>query len=80
MEEFQRRKDKDFIEKLEPVYKNIRETRTKLEKNKTLISFVGSPWTLIVYMFGLKKEKNVLDLKNLPTHFKKDRESNWNYT
>jgi uroporphyrinogen decarboxylase len=63
LEEFQRRKDKDFIEKLEPVYKNIRETRTKLEKNKTLISFVGSPWTLIVYMFGLKKEKNVLDLK-----------------
>jgi uroporphyrinogen decarboxylase len=53
---------KEFSNKLKPVYDAIKLTRSKLDKNKSLIGFVGSPWTLIVYMLGLKKEKNILDL------------------
>ena len=50
-----------FLKKLKPVYSAINQTRKKLDKEKSLISFIGSPWTLIVYMLGLKKEKNVLN-------------------
>ena len=53
--------EKQFSKKLKPVYDAIKKTRQKLEKNKSLISFVGAPWTLIIYMLGLKKEKNILD-------------------
>ena len=53
--------EKKFSKKLEPVYDAIKKTRKKLEKNKSLISFVGAPWTLIVYMLGLKEEKNILN-------------------
>ena len=55
----------NFIENLRPVYESIKTTRTNLDKEKSLISFVGAPWTLIVYMFGLKKNKNEIDLNKL---------------
>ena len=55
----------DFIKKLKPVYTAIRKTRDELDKNKSLIAFVGAPWTLIIYMLGLKKNKNEIDLKKL---------------
>ena len=54
-----------FIEKLNPVYESIKITRKNLSKNKSLISFVGAPWTLIVYMFGLKKNENTIDTAKL---------------
>ena len=54
-----------FNNKLEPVYKAIKLTKKKLDKNKSLISFIGAPWTLIVYMFGLKKDKDQIDFKKL---------------
>ena len=54
-----------FIEKLSPVYEAIKITRNKLDKKKSLISFIGAPWTLIVYMFGLKKSKNQIDVNEL---------------
>ncbi len=56
-----------FTEKLSPVYKAIENTRKKLDKDKSLISFIGAPWTLLVYMMGLKSLKNQIDsikLKN----------------
>ena len=52
----------EFKKKLQPVYQAISITRKKLNKKKSLISFVGAPWTLIVYMLGLKVEKNILNL------------------
>ena len=52
----------NFIRKLTPVYKAINKTRKKLQKDKSLISFVGAPWTLLIYMLGLKKNKNEVDL------------------
>ena len=57
--------EKDFTQKLTPVYQAIEITRNKLDKKKSLICFVGAPWTLIVYMLGLKKNKNVIDLEKL---------------
>ena len=54
-----------FFKKLSPVYDAIKLTRTNLQKEKSLISFIGSPWTLIVYMFGLKINKNQIDTDKL---------------
>ena len=56
---------KTFIEKINPVYQAIRKTRNNLDKEKSLISFIGAPWTLIVYMFGLKVNKNQIDINKL---------------
>ena len=52
----------EFSQKLSPVYKAIEITRKKLEKGKSLICFIGAPWTLLIYMLGLKKDDNKLDL------------------
>ena len=47
----------NFIKKLNPIYKAIKITRKDLDKEKSLISFVGAPWTLLVYMLGAKTNK-----------------------
>ena len=68
---FIKNNEENFTNKLRPVYTAITKTRNKLDKEKSLIGFIGAPWTLIIYMFGLKKEKNKLDLIKLK---KKDKE------
>jgi uroporphyrinogen decarboxylase len=50
-----------FTQKLHPIYKAIEITRKKLNKKKSLIAFVGSPWTLLIYMLGLKEDKNKIN-------------------
>ena len=60
--------ENDFNQTLKPVYDAIRITRKKLNHQKSLISFIGAPWTLIVYMFGLKKNKNQIDTNKLKNH------------
>ena len=50
-----------FTKNLQPVYKAIEITKKKLDSNKSLISFVGAPWTLLIYMLGAKKNKNELE-------------------
>ncbi len=62
---FINKKEGDFKSKLEPVYRAIEITRKKLEKNKSLISFVGAPWTLIIYMFNMKLDKKNIDINIL---------------
>jgi len=59
---FLKNNDLKFTEKLEPVYKAIEITRKKLNKEKSLISFIGAPWTLLVYMIGAKQNKNEINL------------------
>ena len=54
--------EKKYTVSLDPIYQAIKGTREKLQKDKSLISFVGAPWTLLVYMFGLKKSKNKINL------------------
>ncbi len=54
-----------FTKKLDPIYKAIRKTRKKLNKTKSLIAFVGAPWTLMIYMIGAKKGNESIDLKKI---------------
>ena len=54
-----------FTQKLEPVYEAIRITRDKLNKEKSLIAFIGAPWTLLVYMLGMKLNKTQLDYEKI---------------
>ena len=63
LENFLKNDDLKFTKKLKPVYKAIEITRKKLNKEKSLISFIGAPWTLLVYMIGAKQDKNEIDLK-----------------
>jgi uroporphyrinogen decarboxylase len=54
-----------FTQKLYPVYKAIEITRKRLDKEKSLISFIGAPWTLLIYMLGAKQNKNEVDYKKI---------------
>ena len=54
-----------FTQKLHPIYKAIENTRKNLDKKKSLISFIGAPWTLLVYMLGAKLNKNKIDYKKI---------------
>ena len=56
-----------FTNKLHPVYKAIQKTREKLDKEKSLIGFVGAPWTLLIYMLGIKENKKEIDYKKIKT-------------
>ena len=57
-----------FTKKLQPVYEAIEITRKKLDKKKSLISFIGAPWTLLIYMLGIKKNKNEIDFKKMKAY------------
>ncbi len=57
-----------FTQKLYPVYKAIQTTRDKLEKNKSLIGFIGAPWTLLIYMLGAKESKKDINYKKIKTN------------
>ena len=54
-----------FTKKLEPVYSSIVKTRKKLDKKKSLIAFIGAPWTLLIYMYGVKLDKNNVNLEKI---------------
>ena len=56
-----------FTQKLQPIYDAIRKTRKKLDKKKSLIGFEGAPWTLLIYMLGLKQTKNDINYKKIKT-------------
>ena len=64
-ERFLDKKEKEFSQKLNPVYKAIEKTRKNLNKEKSLIAFIGAPWTLLVYMINIKKNKNEIDFNQL---------------
>ena len=54
-----------FTQKLHPVYKAIQETRKNLDEKKSLIGFIGAPWTLLIYMLGAKKGKKDINYKKI---------------
>ena len=54
----------DFLKKLDPVYKSIKKvSEQNLINNKSLIGFVGAPWTLLVYMINKRSPKKELEKK-----------------
>jgi len=65
LENFVNNNVNNFTQKLNPIYEAIKTTRSKLNEDISLISFIGAPWTLVVYMFGLKTGKNQIDLNKL---------------
>ena len=51
-----------FVKKLSPVYELIKlVSSSQLTNNKTIIGFVGAPWTLLVYMINKKSPKQDLN-------------------
>ena len=67
VEKFLVKKKKNFEKALSPVYEAISKTKKKLNKKKSLISFVGAPWTLLIYMLNIKDDNNNINqqvLKN----------------
>jgi uroporphyrinogen decarboxylase len=59
-------KDKIFIKRLKNVYKILKKIKKTLPKEKSLIGFAGSPWTLLTYMINKgSPKKNIKFLKNL---------------
>ena len=54
-----------FTQELKPVYEAIHMTRDKLDKEKSLIAFIGAPWTLLVYMLGMKLNKTELNYEKI---------------
>ena len=71
---FNKNNKKTFSKKLKPIYMAITKTRRALPKNKSLICFVGAPWTLLVYMLNLKEKKNKIKI----TKFKKNKKKIYN--
>jgi len=66
LNKFYKTKDKIFIKKLANVYKILKKIKKKLPKEKALIGFAGSPWTLLTYMINKgSPKKNIKFLKNL---------------
>tara|TARA_B100000674_G_scaffold373753_1_gene316280 strand:- start:294 stop:1295 length:1002 start_codon:yes stop_codon:yes gene_type:complete len=61
IEEMLKVNEKDFIKKLNPIYKLINITsKNKLLQNKDLFGFVGAPWTILVYMINQMSPKKQL--------------------
>ena len=58
-EKFLNIKEKEFLTTLKPVYEAIKKTKNVLKKDKSLIAFIGAPWTLIIYLYNLKNIKNL---------------------
>ena len=53
----------DFVKKINSVYKAISlVSKNEITKNKSVIGFVGAPWTLLIYMINRQSPK--LKLKN----------------
>ena len=65
LNKFLKSEKNDFSNRLSPIYKAIDITRRKLKKSKSLISFIGAPWTLIVYMLNIKDGKGKINLQEL---------------
>ncbi len=65
IEKFLDNSEKEFSQKLNPVYKAIEITRKNLDRDKSLIAFIGAPWTLLVYMLNIKKNKTEVDFNKL---------------
>ena len=56
--------EEKFIKKLKPVYNGIEKVKNNLNQ-KTLIGFVGAPWTLLLYMLNKGSPKKHFDFNKI---------------
>ena len=54
----------NFVKKLLPVYKSIKKVKSEI-KEKSLIGFVGAPWTLLLYMLNKQSPKNNFEFSKI---------------
>ena len=61
--------ENDFINRVDPVYKAINLVKyNELIKNKSVIGFVGAPWTLLVYILNKQSPKIKLEKSFFNNH------------
>jgi len=56
---------KEFINKVKPVYKAIKKIRKQVTEDKSIIGFVGAPWTLLVYMINKESPRNNININKI---------------
>jgi uroporphyrinogen decarboxylase len=57
--------DSSAYEKMEYVYKSVKMIRENLDKEKALIGFAGSPWTIATYMVEGRGSKQYAKIKKM---------------
>ena len=58
--------ESDFIYKIDSVYRGLKLIKENMDyKNKSLIGFAGSPWTLLVYMIYKKSPKKNFNINQI---------------
>ena len=68
IKKLQEAKSTSFTKSLIPIYKAIEITRKRLNKKKSLICFVGAPWTLLIYILSIKDNQNKLILEKITSN------------
>ena len=58
------KEQKEFTEKLKPVYEIMTDVKKK-SKSNDVIGFVGGPWTLLVYMINKKSPKKGFNVEKI---------------
>jgi len=57
---------KDFLNKVSPVYEIIKNIKKKININeKSIIGFVGAPWTLLLYMLNQQSPKRNFEIEKI---------------
>ena len=54
-----------FLVRLEPIYETVRKVSAKLDDDKTLIGFAGSPWTVATYMIAGQGSRDQAEARRL---------------
>ena len=54
-----------FLTRLEPIYETVAKVRERLDGNKTLIGFAGSPWTVATYMVAGQGSRDQVEARRL---------------
>jgi uroporphyrinogen decarboxylase len=54
-----------YLARLEPIYETVRLVRQRLARDKTLIGFAGSPWTVATYMVAGQGSREQAEARRL---------------
>jgi uroporphyrinogen decarboxylase len=55
----------EYPARLDPIYETVRKVRNRLDPNKTLIGFAGSPWTVATYMIAGQGSREQAEARRL---------------